>query len=90
MGLIPKWVGEFPRSLIESFKESFQKSWPEFKEEVSRGTKVIVAAVTTGTKTVGEGIGHVFKGVLTGFTPTLILIAIILVLALIFYKKIIK
>jgi len=83
MGIFPKWLAEFPSSFIETYKEAIASNWPEFKEEVSTGIKTIVGGVSSGTQTI-------VRGVLGGFTPSLIIVAVILVLALVLWKRIFK
>lgn len=79
MGLIPKWVGQFPSSLWETFQESAKVGWEGFKGDIS-----------TGTKTVVKGVETTVKGILGWFTPTVIIVMVVLLFVLILWKQVTK
>jgi hypothetical protein len=79
VGLFPKWLKEFPSSFIETYKEAIPENWQEFKKEVAEGSKTIFQVP-------GKVIAEVIKPLQT----PLILIGVIALLLLIFWKRIVK
>jgi len=49
MGILPKWLKEFPRHFVEEYGIQAKKNWPKFKKEVSEGVKTVVGGVAKGT-----------------------------------------
>lgn len=72
-----KWVWEFPGALIDTFVENAKKNLPEF-----------VGEVKSGVTSIAKGTGDVVSAVISPLRTPLILIAVIGVLLLIFWKKI--
>ena len=74
-----EWIKEFPRSLVETFKENFERNFPKFKEEVSEGAKAVLQVP-----------GKIIATVLKPLNVPLIIIGVVALLLLIFWKKIFK
>ena len=72
-----KWLKEFPGALWETFVENAKQNLPEF-----------VGEVKSGITTVAKGTGDVLSAVISPLKTPLILIAVIGILILIFWKKI--
>lgn len=79
MGLIPNWVKEFPGQLWATFKENASENLPEFKDEVVAGAKAVLGVPA---KVVAE--------VIKPLNKPLIIIGVIALILLIFWKKIIR
>lgn len=79
MGLIPNWVKEFPGQLWATFKENAVENFPEFKEEVVSGAKAVLGVPA---KVIAE--------VLKPLNKPLIIIGVVALILLIFWKKIVK
>ena len=71
-----KWLKEFPGALWETFVENAKQNLPEF-----------VGEVKSGITTVAKGTGDVVAAVISPLRTPLILIAVIAVCGLIFWKK---
>ena len=72
-----KWVWEFPGQLWNTFVNNAKENLPEFVGEVKSG----VTAIAKGT-------GEVVKVVISPLKTPLVLIAVIGIIVLIFWKKI--
>ena len=70
------WVKEFPGALWETFVSNAKENLPEF-----------VGEVKSGITTVAKGTGEVVKAVISPLKTPLILIAVIGIIILIFWKK---
>ena len=70
------WLKEFPGALWETFVSNAKKNLPEF-----------VGEVKSGITSVAKGTGDVVAAVISPLKTPLILIAVIAVLLLIFWKK---
>ena len=70
------WVKEFPGTLWETFVSNAKENFPEF-----------VGEVKSGITTVAKGTGEVVKAVISPLKTPLILIAVIKIIILIFWKK---
>lgn len=79
MGLIPNWVKEFPGALWETFKENASENLPEFRDEVVSGAKAVLGVPA---KVIAE--------VIKPLNKPLIIIGVLALILLIFWKKIIK
>ena len=79
MGLIPAWVKEFPGQLWATFKENAQENLPEFRDEVVSGAKAVLQVP-----------GKVVAEVIKPLNRPLIIIGVLALILLIFWKKIIK
>ena len=71
------WLKEFPGALWDTFVENAKKNFPEF-----------VGEVKSGVTTIAKGTGDVLSAVISPLKTPLILIAVIGILILIFWKKI--
>lgn len=71
------WVKEFPGALWETFVSNAKQNLPEF-----------VGEVKSGITSIAKGTGDVVSAVISPLKTPLILIAVIGVLLLIFWKKI--
>jgi len=76
MGLIPNWVKEFPGALLDTFVKNAKENLPEF-----------VGEVKSGVISIAKGTGEVVKTVVSPLKTPLILIAVIGIIILIFWKK---
>ena len=79
MGYSFKWFKEFPRALWDTFVSNAKENLPEFKQEVIGGAKAVLGVPA---KIVNEIVKPLQK--------PLILIAVIAVIGLIYWKKIQK
>lgn len=77
MSLIPAWVKEFPGQLWATFKENAQENFPEFKQEVASGAKAVLQVP-----------GKVVAEVIKPLNRPLIIIGVLALILLIFWKKI--
>jgi len=79
VGLIPDWVFEFPGQLWATFKENATENLPEFRDEVVSGAKAALQVP-----------GKVLAEVIKPLNRPLIIIGVLALILLIFWKKIIK
>lgn len=79
MGIFPKWLKEFPSAFIETYKTAIPENWTEFKQEIAGGAK---AVLEVPAKVVAVAIKPLNK--------PLIIIGILALIVLIFWKKITK
>lgn len=79
MGLIPDWVKEFPGQLIATFKENAKENWPEFKAEIVGGAKAVLQVPA-----------KIVSTVIQPLNKSLIIIGIIALILIVFWKKITK
>lgn len=71
-----KWVWEFPGQLWDTFVSNAKENFPEF-----------VGEVKSGVTSIAKGTGDVVSAVISPLKTPLILMAVIAVLLLIFWKK---
>ena len=79
MGILPKWLSEFPKAFIDTYKEAIPENWKEFKEEVAGGVKTVL-------KVPAQVIATVIKPLNT----PLIILGVLTLILLIFWKKIMR
>ena len=72
----PDWLKELPGTLWETFVSNAKQNFPEF-----------VGEVKSGVTSIAKGTGDVVSAVISPLKTPLILIAVIGVLLLIFWKK---
>lgn len=77
MGIIPDWVKEFPGQLWATFKENAKENLPEFRDEIVSGAKAVLQVP-----------GKVVTEIVKPVTAPLIIIGVIGLLVLLFWKKI--
>lgn len=71
-----KWLWEFPGALLDTFVENAKQNLPEF-----------VGEVKSGVTSVAKGTGDIVAAVISPLKTPLILIAVIGVLLLVFWKR---
>jgi len=79
MGIIPDWVYKFPGELWNTFKENAKENWPEFKQELVGGTQKVLQVPAKIIATVVKPLHRPF-----------IIIAIVCLLLLIVWNRLIK
>ena len=79
MGLIPDWIYEFPGQLWATFKENVSENLPEFRDEVVSGAKAVLGVPA---KVIAE--------VIKPLNKPLIIIGVLALILLIFWKKIVR
>ena len=72
----PDWLKEFPSQLWNTFVNNAKENFPEF-----------VGEVKSGVTSIAKGTGDVVSAIISPLKTPLILIAVIAVLLLIFWKK---
>ena len=71
-----KWVWEFPGQLWDTFVNNAKENFPEF-----------IGEVKSGVTSIAKGTGDVVAAIISPLKTPLILIAVIGILLLIFWKK---
>ena len=71
------WLKEFPGQFIDTYKKAIPENWAEFKQEVTGGAKAVIQLP-----------GKVAAEIIKPIHRPLILIATLLIIILIFWKKI--
>lgn len=74
-----EWLKEFPGQLWATFRDNAKENWPEFKAEVVGGTKAVLQVPA-----------KIVSTVIQPLNKSLIIIGIIALILIIFWKKITK
>ncbi|MCK4825214.1 hypothetical protein KA005_56215 [bacterium] len=76
MGLIPKWVWEFPGQFWATLKENASENLPEFRDEVIGGVKAVIQVPA-----------KIVEVAIKPLNRPLIIVGVLALILLIFWKK---